>query len=173
MKNFILFYLLVCLISCKNNTIDRPEKPDNLISKEKMAEVIYDMALINSAKGINRTTLENKGIQPKEFIFEKHNIDSIQFAQSNAYYAFDLTEYNNIYEKVKIKLEADKNFFSAELAEERKKRDSLAKLIKERDSLEKLIRSGDSIIEQKQKKSPAVLKPEMQKNPLKKDSTFL
>ena len=66
----------------------RPEKPENLISKDKMAEILYDMFIINSAKGVNRKILRNNGIDPEAYILSKYEIDSIHFAQSNAYYAY-------------------------------------------------------------------------------------
>ena len=134
---YIIFVLLV--ISCKNNSIDKPKNPDNLISKDKMVEVIYDISIINAAKGTNRKLIENAGLVPEDYIYKKHNIDSLLFALSNEYYAYNLKTYEDIYNSVKIKLEKDKNHFKTIIETEQKIKDSLNKIRKsERDSLRKI-----------------------------------
>ena len=84
-KQLKYILLLLIVFSCKSNSIDKPKKPDNLISKDKMTEIIYDISLINSAKGVNKKLIENEGIIPVEYIYTKHNIDSLQFVLSNEY----------------------------------------------------------------------------------------
>ena len=146
MKKVIVILLLVG-ISCKNNRIERPEKPDDLIAQEKMVEIIYDMAIVSSAKGINRKLMESKGIVPDQFVYSKHGIDSIQFSVSNNYYAYDIDTYQDIYAKVKEKLEADKTRFEKVVEEEKQKRDSLAKDQKRLDSIRALKsqKAGDTL----------------------------
>ncbi len=134
---YILF--LVFVISCKNNNIEKPKKPDNLISKDKMVEIIYDISLINSAKGVNKKLMEKKGIVPEDYIYKRHNIDSLQFALSNEYYAYNLKTYEAIYNNVKEKLEKDKKHFQAIIETEQKIKDSINKKTrKEFDSLKKV-----------------------------------
>ena len=135
---FILFVGLVFL-ACNNNEIKVPEKPDNLLSTTKMADILYDMALVNAAKGVNKNIIQNKGLNPQEYIFSNHNIDSLQFANSNNYYTYFPVTYEEIYQKVRIKLENKKKSNQAILDIEKKKRDSIAKLKKkERDSISKV-----------------------------------
>ena len=73
-----------------------------------MSDILYDMYIINAAKGVNRKLLEKEGVVPETYILTRHNIDSTQFANSNNYYAYDTDIYKSIVEKVKTKLEADK-----------------------------------------------------------------
>jgi hypothetical protein len=139
MKTLLKIIVIGVLISgCKNNKIDGPKKPDQLVSEEKMVEVLYDMAILSSAKGVNRKLLENKGVIPNDYVYKKHEIDSIQFAQSNAYYAHDIKKYQSIYSRVKLKLETDKSRFQIILDGEKSKRDSIAKGNRKRDSLRRL-----------------------------------
>ena len=126
-KTFKYMLILFLVISCKNNSIDIPEKPSDLISKNKMVEVIYDISLINSAKGVNKKLIEIKGIVPEDYVYKKHNIDSLQFALSNEYYAYNLKTYEEIYNSVKAKLEKDKTHFNALIASEQKIKDSINK----------------------------------------------
>lgn len=134
--------LVVLIISCENNKIKKPVKPDNLISKNKMVDILFDMALLSSAKGSDRRILENKGIYPEEYVYSKHNIDSLQFAISNNYYSYDIQEYEELYEQVRARLESDKKEVDKIIAEEKKvkeEKDSIAKIKrKKRDSLRKL-----------------------------------
>ena len=80
----------------------------NLISEDKMIEILYDMSLISVSKGINKRIIENNGMKPKKYILKKHNIDSIQFVASNEYYSKDLETYLSIYEEVLKKLQSNR-----------------------------------------------------------------
>jgi len=119
-KTLKYFLLVALVISCKNNNIEKPKKPDNLISTDKMIEVIYDISLINSVKGVNKKIIEHKGISPEDYIYKRHDIDSLQFALSNEYYAYNLKTYEAIYYNVKEKLEEDKNKFENLKVEDQK-----------------------------------------------------
>ncbi len=126
MKRALIIIAAIFLVQCKNNRIDRPEKPDNLLSEDKMVEVIYDMTLMSAAKGLNRRIIENNGIDPEVFVFDKHDIDSSQFAQSNRYYSYDIKVYESIYQRVKQKLETQKSVFNDELKKRATKADSIS-----------------------------------------------
>ena len=133
MKTRLIFIVLAfVLVACKNNRIPRPAKPDNLLTEDQMVELIYDMAVITAAKGSNRKTIENKGIEPQSYVFEKHNVDSLRFALSNEYYAYKLEDYERIYQRVKAKLEADRQRFNEELKAQTTKQDSLQAASKRR-----------------------------------------
>jgi len=100
MKNSILIGLLFAFVSC-NTAI---EKPKNLIEKDKMIDVLYDISLLEAIKTQNI----NGGIKNKdanEYLYKKYNIDSTQLAQSNKYYAADVDEYKKMFEEVKARLE--------------------------------------------------------------------
>ena len=112
MNKLKLIIILSLVLGCKNSLNQAPIPPENLISKEKMVDIIYDMTLINVAKGVNKSILENNGIMPEQYLFNKHSIDSILFAKSNEYYSYDLKTYQIIYDNVKIKLEKNKNIIS-------------------------------------------------------------
>lgn len=112
MNKLKLIIILSLVLGCNNSLNQEPIPPENLISKEKMIDIIYDMTLINVAKGVNKSILENNGIIPEQYLFNKYSIDSILFAKSNEYYSYDLKTYQTIYDKVKIKLEKNKNIIN-------------------------------------------------------------
>ncbi len=125
------------MFSCNN--IEKPKKPDNLISRERMVDVITDISLMTAAKGLNKDVLEKNAINPQNYIYEKYNIDSVQFAESNNYYAYDVKEYEEIYVEVKERLEKRKAEYKLLQEEDKKVKDSIKKIKKkERDSIKKL-----------------------------------
>ena len=102
--------LIITLIFYSCNLINKEKNniPENLISEEKMINIIYDMSLISVSKGINKRILENNGMKPKSYILNKHKIDSLQFVKSNEYYSNDLEKYLYIYESVLKRLEINR-----------------------------------------------------------------
>ncbi len=163
-KQLKYIILILIVVSCKNNSIDKPKKPDNLISKDKMVEVIYDISLINAAKGVNKKLIENEGIVPEDYIYKKHNIDSLQFALSNEYYAYSLKTYEDIYNRVKVRLEDDKKHFNTLFETEQKVRDSLNK--NRRNKLDSL-----STLEKLNIKKRPLKRKSLKPSPLKKTDT--
>ena len=155
MKTFFLVVSILFFISCENLEV---KKPSNLISEDQMVEILYDMVLINSSKGVNKKLLQKNINNPEAYIFKKHNIDSLQFAESNAYYTFKNEVYKSIYEKLELKLTIQKTKLEA--------------LLKEKNSIK------DSIREQKKTKNdPLNLDPKVKfeskmRPPLKKRDTL-
>ena len=102
MQKLLFLLLAVMLIACQN--VVRPDKPDNLIGKDQMVDIFYDAYLANAAKSINNKKLRQMGIRLDSIIYQKHKIDSTQFANSNEYYSLDLDNYAEIYSKVEARL---------------------------------------------------------------------
>ena len=102
-----IFFIVIIFFGCNKNSHIMPP-PDNLISEEKMVDVIYEMTLISVSKGVNRRILEDNSVFPEKYIFEKYNIDSLQFALSNEFYSNNLEIYLEIYNRVKEKLQQNK-----------------------------------------------------------------
>ncbi|PKQ44909.1 DUF4296 domain-containing protein [Confluentibacter flavum] len=127
-------YIIVLLFVVSCYKFKEPEKPKNLISKADMVNILIDLKLIASITAANDIkVLDSSNVQSEKYIYKKYNIDSIQFALSNNYYAYHLEEYEDIYTKVKDSLEALSSFYDAlelkELDEQRTK-DSLKSLAK-------------------------------------------
>lgn len=126
MKHFLYIFIAVFFLGCSH--VERPKKPKNLIAKEKMSDIIYDLYILNAAKGVNRKLLELHGVMPLEYIYSKYNIDSLQFAESNTYYAFDTEVYSVIIEKVKADLEKSKNIYEIMARKDQMAQDSIREL---------------------------------------------
>jgi len=95
-----------------------------------MVSILYDMSILTASKGVNKKLLEENGILPEDFVYEKYGIDSLQFALSNEYYAYNLDTYEGIFNDVKQRLAKEKVLLDSinnVEAEERKKLRDLKK----------------------------------------------
>lgn len=104
-KILLIFTLCFLLLNCDSKAV---EKPDNLISEDQMVSILYDLYIINAIKTNQNQYLVDNKITPDKYIYKKYKIDSLQFAQSDQYYASDVEEYEKLYQRVTKKLEQDK-----------------------------------------------------------------
>lgn len=84
------------------------KKPNRLIEKNVMVDIMYDLTILEAIRYQNPTSLETYQINPTEYIYKKYKIDSLQFAQNNAYYASDYTEYRNMFDEISKRLDKNK-----------------------------------------------------------------
>jgi hypothetical protein len=129
-KTFLLLTLLVGFISCKDEAVN---KPDNLIAKDKMIDVMYDLSILEAMKYQNLASLDTYKVNPSQYIFKKYKIDSVQFAHSNIYYASNYTNYKEMYDDVIKRIEAKKTVMDSLV----KKEDEKLELLKA-DSIKKI-----------------------------------
>lgn len=122
-KQGILMVVMLLLLSCAEKLI---EKPDNVIPQDKMVLILKDMAIINAAKGTNLGKLRDNGVDPTTYVFEKYEVDSAQFVDSDRYYASLPIVYESIYKEVEASLENQR----VQLEAEKKEMDSLNMLKK-------------------------------------------
>ena len=124
----VLIILVFLILGCEPKL--KPEKPSNLIPKDKMTLVLYDLFIVNSAKGTNRSIFEKNGINPERYLLERHKIDSVQFAESNNYYAHDIEEYNSIIDEIKQRITAEKQKYETVSKKETDTKDQLKDSLK-------------------------------------------
>ncbi|MFT6930465.1 MAG: phosphopentomutase, partial [Sediminicola sp.] len=103
MKKAVLYIFCVCLISCGEKVVQEPEQ---LISKEKMADILYDLAILTAAKNTSTAILVKNKIETMEYLYTKYSVDSIQFVENNLYYASMPADYVAIYAEVDSRLES-------------------------------------------------------------------
>ena len=138
---------ILVLLGCKEDLV---KKPDLLIEKSKMIDIMYDLALLEAIKYQNPAVLDSNQIRPKQFIYKKYKIDSLQLAQNNKYYAADYKSYKVMFESVVKRIENEKKRVNAVIKlEEKKKKIRIAQLKKKKQLAKK---SKDSIPVVKTKK---------------------
>tara|TARA_R110000782_G_scaffold266769_1_gene361554 strand:- start:167 stop:589 length:423 start_codon:yes stop_codon:yes gene_type:complete len=110
--------VMLLLFSCAEELI---QKPENLIPQDKMVLIFKELAIVNAAKGTNIGNLKDNGIEPTTYLFEKFEIDSAQFVDSDRYYASKPLLYETMYKDVETKLENQR----IQLEAMKKEKDSL------------------------------------------------
>jgi len=134
MKNCIVIILALFLsVSCKKELVKQPAK---LIEKEKMIDIMYDLSLLDAMKYQNPIPLDSVETDPVKFILRKFKVDSLQFAQSNMYYATDYEAYKEMFDEV-----------SKRLAVNQRATDSIMKIEDKKAAKEKKKKETDSIKE--------------------------
>jgi len=141
MKKFIYIVITsILVLGCTSNTIFK--KPNDLIPKNQMVDIITDMLLASGANHIKNINLE-RNVNYFPLIFEKYHIDSTRFKESNFYYTSTIDEYDEILKQVKSRLSTQKK----ELDSIRKIEDSIREVKKHEANLKKI-----NFIKSKQKK---------------------
>lgn len=141
MKKLLFLLVFLMAVSCAEKVV---EEPDNLIPKEKMIDILHDLAILNATKSTVGAKLDETGIDVMGFLYKKYQIDSTQFSESDLYYASLPLEYQAIYTEVETRL--DKRQKAMEEATE-KKNDSIRKANEKRsDSIRAAKIPKDTII---------------------------
>lgn len=141
MKKLLFLLVFLMVVSCAEKVV---EEPENLIPKEKMIDILHDLAILNATKTTVGAKLDESGIDVMEFLYKKYQIDSTQFSESDLYYASLPLEYQSIYTEVETKLDMRQK--TMEEATE-KKNDSIRKANEKRsDSIRSAKTPKDSII---------------------------
>ena len=130
MRKIITFLTIIALfVSCKQEVINKPEQ---LIEKDVMVDVMYDLSILEAIKYQNPASLDTFKINPREYIFKKYKIDSLQFAKNNAYYTADYKGYKLMFEQVTKRLDDNKKRVDSLINfEKKKKKPALQKIKKE------------------------------------------
>lgn len=160
MKKIVFFFgLLVLFSSCNKDLV---EKPENLIDKRTMIDILYDMSLLDALKYQNPNSLYSNNINPKTYVYKKYKIDSLQFVKSNAYYAADYREYKKMFDALNDRLKKERAKADSIIKKEKAKaaalkkakakkvQDSIVKVKKEKEL--KVKKEKDSILKTKKKK---------------------
>ena len=126
----VLLFLIV--VGCAEKVV---EPPADVIPREKMITILYDLALLNATNSSFRNVMQKQNKQMMELLYERHNIDSLQLAQSDLYYASKPLEYEYIYEQIESRL--------------KKKQKSLEDAKKQaNDSIKNALKSGNTQMSQ-------------------------
>lgn len=123
--------VLFLSVSCKKELVKQPAK---LIEKEKMVDIMYDLSLLDAMRYQNPLSLDSVDTNPVKFILQKYKVDSLQFSQSNMYYATDYETYKEMFDEV-----------SKRLAVNQRATDSIVKIEEKKAAKEKKNKAKDSI----------------------------
>lgn len=137
-KNYIFIVLITLTISCKQET-----KPNHLIEKEVMVNIMYDLSILQALRYQNPTSIDSFQINARDFVYKKYRIDSLQFAQSNVYYSNNNEQYKEMFNQVVGRINKEKAAADSLLKVEIKQKSKINKTklkesISPKDSLRKV-----------------------------------
>lgn len=143
MRNFLYILIFILVASCTSNTIFK--KPDDLISKEEMVNLLTDLYIATAAKNVKNENGDKK-IDYTFLVFDKYGIDTTRFSNSNFYYTTKIDEYEAIYKKVEERIKSkNKEYKGIKKIKDSIRKDSLKEVKFTRDSINKIAKRLDSI----------------------------
>lgn len=98
-----LILVVILMFSCQDKV--KYEKPEGLLGKQEMIDILYDMHLAVGTSNIQNVHLE-KNRNYTSLVYEKYGIDSTRFAEANVYYTAHIQEYEEIFEEVERRIAA-------------------------------------------------------------------
>lgn len=104
MKYLGFVIIMIALWSCQD--VRYPDRPKDLITKDKMVDILTEAYLANAARSIDNKKIMASGIKMDSILYRKFGVDSLQFAESNAYYAADVNAYLSLFQDVENRLDA-------------------------------------------------------------------
>ncbi|MBG6112023.1 hypothetical protein H4V97_002255 [Flavobacterium sp. CG_23.5] len=125
-KIIILLTIVFVFVSCKDEVV---KKPNRLIEKETMVNIMYDLSVLDAIKYQNPASLDTFKINPTQYIYKKYKIDSLQFARSNVYYASNYKDYSDVVDQINARLTKNKASITALIKAEAKKKKAIKKPI--------------------------------------------
>lgn len=129
MRSFLYLTMVFVFMGCQD--VKRPERPEDLIPRDKMVDIFTDAYVMNAARSINLKVITDNGVVLDSVFYTRYDIDSLQFVRSNAYYTANLNEYLSLFEEVEqrlLQLETKKDsldLFKIKQAEAALKKDSI------------------------------------------------
>lgn len=124
--------------------VNQPEKPKNLIAKDKMIDILMETYMDNAARSIDNKSIMENGIKMDSMVYKNFGIDSLQFAKSNAYYAADVNAYMEIVQEVEARLNGMQKNMDSIWEKEWSQRDSIKQKLRENKANTELVK--DSLI---------------------------
>lgn len=129
----VLFAIVVLWVFAGCQDVVRPEKPEDLIPKDKMVQILVESYTGNAARSVRNRTLRDAGVALDSILYAKYDIDSLRFVRSNSYYASQINDYIEIMREVESILSAKKkNLDSVIQLDAKKLKDSLGQKREER-----------------------------------------
>lgn len=121
----IILFFSLGVFGCQD--VKQPEKPKDLIGKDKMVDMLTEAYLANSARSVDNKSIITKGIKMDSLIYNNFGVDSLQFAKSNEFYAADINAYMEIFQKVEARLTGMQKEMDSIRVMEKSRKDSISK----------------------------------------------
>lgn len=119
MKYLVVLSGLLLLCACTEAVV---EKPEDLIPEAEMVDIYFDISLINASRNSGYDKFLEYGVDTRDYLYKKFDIDSARLASSSAFYTSKPLVHERIYTRVEEKLDSLKALLDEQLSEVQKDR---------------------------------------------------
>ncbi len=98
----LIFLLLFIVAACGTRMIDPPE---HLIEKDKFVDILFDLTLYNGIRNHTTPVFSTQELRIMPYLYSKYDFDSLQFFESNLYYASRGDLYLAMFDTVRVRIE--------------------------------------------------------------------
>ncbi len=102
MKKVIYLCVILVIFACSKNPVKEPKV---LLDEETMENILFDVAVLQSARANSPEVLQANNIDSKDYIYKKYKIDSATYHQNNRYYAGDVRKHKHMHKRVLARLD--------------------------------------------------------------------
>ncbi|WP_194850288.1 DUF4296 domain-containing protein [Nonlabens antarcticus] len=103
MKKLMSLLFLLIIASC-SSVLEAP-KPEDFYGDDKMAEIMTDLYLMEASMTSDRGAFTALEMLPHDYIYKKHDTDSIVFKENLYYYSDRIEKYENVIDLVEERLD--------------------------------------------------------------------
>jgi hypothetical protein len=81
------------------------DPPERLIEKDKFVDILFDLSIYNGVKNNTTPAFTSSNLQIMPYLYSKYDFDSVQFFESNLYYASRGDIYLAMFDTVRARIE--------------------------------------------------------------------
>lgn len=101
-RNLLFGLLFLSSLACSTRMVEPPER---LIEKEKFVDILYELAIYNGVKNKIIQDFNSAEFQIMPYLYSKYDFDSVQFFESNLYYASRGDLYVAMFDTVRVRIQ--------------------------------------------------------------------
>ena len=136
LQKYVYLFLFISFFSCGENIVSKPER---LLSKQEMENLMYDLAIIDALRDVDYRLIDTLAPNLQEIIYKKHNVDCTLVVNNMIYYSSLPKEYDKIIKNVENRLKKERESLSEETKKEESNKENAALPIDSLENLEPLI----------------------------------
>ncbi len=101
-RTLLIGLMFFTALSCSTRMLEPPEQ---LISKDKFVDILYELTVYNGVKNNTTPAFTSSDLQIMPYLYSKYDFDSVQFFESNLYYASSGDLYLAMLDTVRARIE--------------------------------------------------------------------
>ena len=101
-RTLLIGLMFFTALSCSTRMLEPPEQ---LITKDKFVDILYELTVYNGVRNNTTPAFTSSDLQIMPYLYSKYDFDSVQFFESNLYYASSGDLYLAMLDTVRARME--------------------------------------------------------------------